>query len=169
MSMPKNCYEIAYNLVAQFKELGIYDDSTIIFMSDHGAHRDRVLSNGSSPIFIVKQPGESHDSIQFNNAPVSLEDFMGTIAVNAGLSDPGQYGTSVYDFKEGDERVRYTYERLYDKRLPVVYTKGYMTYMVKFNAYAKYVVTDTVDDNIGINPLNSDSHIEILPMKEYFG
>ena len=165
----KNCYEIAYNLVAQFKELGIYDDSTIIFMSDHGAHRDRVLSNGSSPIFIVKQPGESHDSIQFNSAPVSLEDFMGTIAVNAGLSDPGQYGTSVYDFKEGDERVRYTYERLYDKRLPVVYTKGYMTYMVKFNAYAKYVVTDTVDDNIGINPLNSDSHIEILPMKEYFG
>lgn len=162
------CFQIMYNLIAQFQEMGIYDNSTIIFMSDHGSHRDGSESAGSSPIFIIKEPGISKDSITLNDSPIYLSDFIGTVAVNAGLNDPEQYGSSVYDFSEGDQRERIVYERLYDESLPIVYSKGHLSYRLKYNAFAKYVITGRVSDIEGINPFEDDS-IEIIPMKECFG
>ena len=163
----KNCFIIMNNLIDQFKELGIYDNSTIIFMSDHGSHRQYVNSDGSSPLFIVKKPNESHDKILLDHSQISLEDFMGTIAVNAGLPDPEKYGTSIYDFEGVTDRVRYTYERVYDSDYPMVYSKGHLPYMIKYNAFAKYVILNDPEEIKGINPFEED--IEILPMKEYFG
>ena len=164
----ENCFMIMNNIVKQFKELGIYDNSTIIFMSDHGSHRNDDESIGSSPVFMIKEPGACNENIIMNDAPVSLDDFMGTIAVNVGLDNPEQYGTSVYDFATGDQRERIVYERVYAEDLPMVYSKGHLSYMIRYNAFAKYVIDGKATDIEGINPFE-DENVEIIPMKEYFG
>ena len=163
------CYQIIDSVIAQLKEKGIYDNSTIIFMSDHGKHRVEDVAIDSSPIFIIKKAGETSDSITFNNAPISLDDFMGTVATCAGLDDPTQYGTSIYDFDDDTQRDRVVYEKWYVPDLPAVYSAGHLSYMSKFNAFVRFNIKSNVSEIKDIDPLKEEEGIEILPMKEYFG
>ncbi|MBO7426126.1 MAG: hypothetical protein J6U23_10640 [Clostridiales bacterium] len=168
------CFVIMYRLLENLESMGLYDSSTIIFMSDHGSHRNDAESVGASPIFMIKEANVTHDSIVFNDAPICLSDFIGTVAVNAGLDNPEQYGSSIYDYAEGDYRERVVYERLFDSSLPTVYATGHLSYMIRYNAFTKYVICGKASDLNGINPFESPTNdkvidIEIFPMKEYFG
>lgn len=89
---------IFYEYVEQLKELGVYDNSTIIFTADHGNQREGA-------IFFLKQANETHDSLQFNNAPIDASDYQATILSFAG-ADASAFGTTIFDWKEGDERER---------------------------------------------------------------
>ncbi len=163
------CFEIIDEVIKELKDKGVYDNSTVIFMSDHGKHRSGDETIGSSPIFMIKRTGETGDEISFNAAPISLDDFMGTVALCAGLDDPSQYGTSIYDFDEDSERTRIVYEKWYVPDLPAVFSAGHLSYMSKFNAFVKFEVKSNVSDIKGIDPLKDKEGLEILPMKEYFG
>ena len=165
----KYCFMIMYKLIDELKEQGVYDSSTIIFMADHGFHKEeeQYSSIGSSPLFMIKEAGAENESMRFSNAPISLEDFMGTIAVNAGIDDPEKYGTSIYDFNEDSERTRVVYEMIYDPSLPNIYSEGHLSYMIKYNAFSKYEVKESVEEIKGKDPFTDD--VEILPMKVYFG
>lgn len=168
------CFVIMYRLLEDLQSKGLYDSSTIIFISDHGSHRNDAESVGASPIFMIKEANTTHDSIVFDDAPVCLDDLIGTVAVNVGLENPEQYGSSIYDFKEGDYRERVVYERLFDSSLPPVYATGHLSYMIRYNAYTRYVICGKASDLNGINPFESSTNdkvidIEIFPMKEYFG
>lgn len=163
------CFEIMDEVIKELKDKGVYDNSTVIFMSDHGKHRSGDETTGSSPIFMIKRTGETGDEISFNAAPISLDDFMGTVALCAGLDDPSQYGTSIYDFDEDSERTRIVYEKWYVPNLPAVFSAGHLSYMSKFNAFVKFEVKSNVSDIKGIDPLKDKEGLEILPMKEYFG
>ena len=89
------------NYLAQMKELGIYDDATIIISADHGYY------DCFEAAFLIKLPGQSFETMQLNSAPVSQEDVMPTLlyCLDADYSD---YGTSVFDWSEEDERERCT-------------------------------------------------------------
>ena len=89
---------IFYEYVEQLKELGVYDNSTIIFTADHGNQREGA-------IFFLKQANETHDCLQFNNAPIDASDYQATILSFAG-ADASTFGTTIFDWKEGDERER---------------------------------------------------------------
>lgn len=92
---------IVYEYLDQLKEQGIYDDSTIVVMADHGNTADAC----TNPLFIVKTQN-STGGLQISSAPVCQGDLMGTIAEDIGLNDQKKYGYSVFEIQEGVQRER---------------------------------------------------------------
>ncbi len=124
----KYCLSIADKYISQMKDLGVYDDSLIIILSDHGIH-DGVdgipYPTAATPMLFIKEPKEHHDEVVLNNAPVYHEDIVPTILANCGLyKDGDEYtvGKSVYDFKDGDYRERVWYDRGFESDTFYVYT-----------------------------------------------
>lgn len=99
--------------LVQLQDAGVYDNSTIIIMSDHGT------GFNAQPIFFIKRPNESHDELQVTNAPITYHEFVPTIIQLIG-EDYTEYGQSIFDFKENDWRERVFLERAYDGNYPAV-------------------------------------------------
>ena len=95
---------LANAYLQKLKDAGVYDNSAIIIMADHGS---RILDEKGdelykfNPIFMVKGIGEEHP-YQVNYAPLSYEDL---IQCYERLMDHKQ-STECFDWKEGDHRVR---------------------------------------------------------------
>ena len=122
----------------QLKDLGIYDNSTIIITADHGSEAR------SQMIFFMKGKNETHDSMQTTNAPISLNDLVPTIVEAIG-EDYAPYGQSVHDFSADESRERSVYIRVRDDAYPAVkrfdgVTEGGM------NAYHVYTYYGTLKD-----------------------
>lgn len=97
----------------QLKDLGVYDNSTIIVTTDHG------VAENMQAIFFIKNKDERHADLKRNSSPITLNDMMPTIVECIG-EDHTIFGKSIYDFKEDDQRERYVYERNYDENYPAV-------------------------------------------------
>lgn len=85
--------------IEDMKAQGLYDDATIIVTADHGDKGTNM-----QVVYWIKQPGEHHDSIPVTAAPISHTDFPGTLMKVIGADYP--YGTSIFDWKDGDSRTR---------------------------------------------------------------
>lgn len=109
----KGCMTIVEEYLEQLKELGVYDDATIIITADHGGGFD------SQVIFYMKKPGETHEVSPVTNAPASFAEFLPTIADAAGL-DASVYGSTVEDFGQDEQRERTVWLRMFDENYPVV-------------------------------------------------
>ena len=115
--------------IDQMKALGIYDDATVIVTADHGS-----WGNGDTqPIFMIKMPNQTHEVMPVNGAPISLDDFQATIMSVVGYEDD-MFGTSIFDWKEGDLRERTVYMRRTVDSMPKVPGSA-------FNAYFGYTYT----------------------------
>lgn len=123
----RGIFTILQSYFDQMKALGIYDDATIIVMSDHCYS----YAETQSCMFYLKRAGETHDSTQINHAPVSYQDFQATILELIGHND-GSFGTSFFDWHEGDERRRVLWHRLMLSNYPKI--EG-----CNFNAWRGYV------------------------------
>lgn len=88
------------------KEAGVYDNSSIIIMADHGYYWDGTLTN---PVLLVK-PKNASGTLQTSDAPVSHHDFHASILALAGLNDDGKYGESYADLEESTDRERFFYQ-----------------------------------------------------------
>lgn len=86
--------------INMMKEAGLYDDATIIVTADHG---DKM--GNMQVIYFIKEPGATGDAYATNSAPISHTDFPGTLLKLIG-GDFSQYGTSIFDWNEGDKRER---------------------------------------------------------------
>lgn len=95
------CITLASEYIKKLKENGVYDNSAIIIMSDHGYEADDNPWGRWNGTFMVKGIGEKHDFAVYN-APVSYEDLQ---TVYERLVN-GQTGTDLFDWKEGAVRVR---------------------------------------------------------------
>lgn len=94
---------IALSYIEKLRESGVYDNSVIIIMSDHGYNRYDYNSpfGRQHPILFIKGIGESHDIMQISSDPVSHEDFHeACLRLLA-----GQGSSSAFDCK-GDEYTR---------------------------------------------------------------
>lgn len=95
---------LANAYLQKLKDAGVYDNSAIIIMADHGS---RILDEEEeelykfNPIFMVKGIGETHP-YQINQAPLSYEDL---IECYERLMDH-KPSLECFDWKEGDKRVR---------------------------------------------------------------
>ena len=83
----------------ELKEIGVYEDATIIFTADHGDEED------PQPIFLIKEPGKQQDAMQVNSAPISLDDLQATVLELMG-EDTSLYGSSIYQWQEDSVRSR---------------------------------------------------------------
>lgn len=85
----------------QLKELGLYDDATIIISADHGYFECFQAA------FLIKTPGQSFEEMQVSHAPVAQEDILATILDVMG-EDYSLLGRSVFDVEENELRERTT-------------------------------------------------------------
>jgi len=90
---------IVGEFINQMKQLGIYDNSNILIMADHGA----ALWPDSA--FLIKRAGERHEYMQTSQAPISHTDLWPTLVDIMGL-DNLDFGRSVFDIPEDEERER---------------------------------------------------------------
>lgn len=106
----KGSMKIVYEYLNQLKELGLYEDATIIITADHGQQTEFLEAEGKPdktlmPTMLVKKPGEHHKSIVYNEAPVTHTEYLATVAQAAGL-DWKQYGNTLDEAPEINDTER---------------------------------------------------------------
>ncbi len=94
---------IVERYIQTLKQLGIYDNSTIIIMSDHGTYDLR-----QNPLFMVKGFDERHEMI-INHAPMSYIDLPNIYEKLLNNST----SVSLIGFDENSNRERFFYKYLY--------------------------------------------------------
>ena len=86
----------------KLKDAGVYDNSAIIVMADHGySHIVGDYHGQQDPIFFVKGVGERHD-LAVSDAPVSYEDLQEAFA----RLIEGNGSDEIFDWKSGGKRER---------------------------------------------------------------
>ena len=100
---------LAERYLSALKKSGTYDNTAIIVMSDHGFNRDIDNADmGDNPfmrqcgLLLIKGVGETHDTMQISEAPVSYEDLQ---EAYRRLLD-GAWSDAVFDCREGEHRDR---------------------------------------------------------------
>lgn len=155
----KGCMVMVEEYLNQLKELGVYDNSTIIITSDHGNVRAE-----SQVIFYVKEKGVTNSEVQVNNAPISLDDLLPTVAEAVGVEDHSLYGFSIYDFSESDLRERENWSRAFDPNYPNI-SHYAQDRKADTNVYHKYKYTGDYDD---LYMQYENGNYEIVPMYDSF-
>lgn len=105
-------FRVISELFQYMKDLEIYNTSTIIITADHG----RIFTQ--QPILFIKRPGEKRAEMKVSHAPVDQADLFATIAEQAGLADPAQYGETVYQIPEDTLRERCCQTYYHDDSFP---------------------------------------------------
>lgn len=116
------CMTMTDAYLKKLKENGVYDNSVIIVIADHGYGLSYGPRNRQHPVLFVKGKNESHD-YTVSEAPISYDDLQEAFSR---LLD-GATGEEVFDYKEGDERKRrYLYfEYEHEEILEEFYQEGY--------------------------------------------
>lgn len=109
----KGTMKIVYDYLKEMKALGIYDNSVIILMADHGARTNTgTFDHVMRPAIFIKPMGApAFEGYQTSYAPVEQGDIPATIIKELGF-DYKPLGKSVFDFKEDEPRTRYAYYML---------------------------------------------------------
>lgn len=94
------CVKLTATYFDQLKNSGVYDNSVIIVMSDHGYNYDETYGR-QNPILFVKGINEKHEYRE-SDAPISYEDLNTAYErlLNGSSSD------QIFDYKSGDLRQR---------------------------------------------------------------
>jgi hypothetical protein len=109
----KFCLDSFKEYMRQMKELGVYDDATLIVCSDHGRHDDDgeyPFPTAATPMFMIKKKNETHDSMVITSTPMYFMDFQSTVLAASGYFNPETdyeiFGKSIYDYDETSIRKR---------------------------------------------------------------
>ncbi len=105
------CFKLVKDFTEKLKEAGVYDNSAIVVMADHG---DNSKGFAQNPIFFVKGAFESHD-LETSEARLSYEDLQ---AVFKDLLDGGD--SRALDKYGDNERARRYYWYEYKNNAPLV-------------------------------------------------
>ena len=153
----KGYFLMVEEYLQQMKDLGVYDDSTIIITADHGDWENTQV------IFFIKEAGKSQDDMDISTAPISHNDFMSTILTNIG-EDCGDFGKPIYDFSENEERERTVWVRSNNSEYPSV-SKYNSTAQGSANVYNVFTYTG---DSTDLLEQMEDGPTEIIPMTDAF-
>lgn len=153
----KGCMVIVEEYLNQLKELGVYDNSTIIISSDHGDIDEAQV------IFFMKQANETHEKSPVSNAPISWCELLPTVAEYVGV-DYSVWGKSVNDFSADEQRERTVWLRWAYEWIPFVpcYTGDRMGNANCFRGYKYTGDNDDFLEAFGKEPA------EVLPMTDSF-
>lgn len=106
MRCARGVLKIVQEYIDKMKENGVYDNSSIILMADHGYYWDGTLCN---PILLVKEANATGE-MKISSAPVSHHDFHPSILKMAGLNDNQEEGKAFSDIGETEDRERLFYQ-----------------------------------------------------------
>ncbi len=82
------------------KENGVYDNTEIFLMADHGV-KDHC--NGKYPLLMYKPTHQTETGVKISNAPISHDDFYPTLLKLAG-GEPTE--RTIFDIEEDEQRTR---------------------------------------------------------------
>ena len=151
--------------INEMKELGVYDNATIVITADHG--------DGSNPFvaLMIKSPDETHDTLQINSAPVMHNDLMPTLASAMG-ADSTYYGRTVYEIGAEEERERTFRYHTYDENYKSTGWAGELGQWnvgrdgeERYNVYYVYTFTGNQDT---LYELMKNKNCEIVQMVDSF-
>lgn len=116
--------QIVLDYIQQMKDLGIYDNSTIIITADHGYRSEsnfRLMNDQlvMSPVMLVKPMQTAEEAaapMQVSENPVETLDIMPTVMSNIPGSDASRYPSDMFHITDPD-RVRYFYFTVKDDDL----------------------------------------------------
>ena len=98
----KGVFKIIMDYLQRMKELGLYENASILITGDHGESTDYY--SPEEPITVglfVKPSGSAGEPLKVSEVPVSHDNFSATIVQLAGI-DSENFGPSVFDVKPGD-------------------------------------------------------------------
>lgn len=128
MSQAKGSMKIVFEYLNQLKELGLYDNATIIITADHGQNtmlddKDNLegFDTTSNPILLVKERKQRDGGI--SKAQVSHNEFAATIIQAVG-GDSSTYGRTFDQIPESENRKR---EFIYRRHNDIPYRKYEIT------------------------------------------
>lgn len=102
------CVTIIKQFIACLKQNGIYDNSAIIILADHGytvnTNDKDYTKQRMNPILMVKGINESH-KFSVSSAPISYEDIAGGIVKLIEKKSSNE----IFDYTEGNVRTRRTF------------------------------------------------------------
>ncbi len=115
LSQAKGSLRVVYEYIEQMKQLGVYENATIMIMADHGQNlymdNDRGLEFGfedhtSNPILFVKQSKETGtETMTVSEAPTSHEEF-GASVIKAIGGDYATFGSAFDEIPADEIRIR---------------------------------------------------------------
>lgn len=92
----------------KLKDLGVYDETTVIITADHG-HVAPTFSLPQTCLMLVKMAGDDSSlPVQTSQAPVCHDDLFATVIKGLG-GDYTSYGPAIDEISETEERLRYHY------------------------------------------------------------
>lgn len=153
----KGYFLMVEEYLRQMKDLGVYDNSTIIITADHGSGRDTQI------IYFIKEAGKRQDAMQISTAPISNKDLIPTILASIG-EDYSSFGKSIYDFGENEMRERTVLVRAKNDQYPLV-PKHNSTALGSSNVYNAFTYTGNSKDLLDVM---DKGPTEIIPMTDAF-
>jgi hypothetical protein len=117
LEQTKGVFTILYNIFTQMKELGIYENSEIFIVADHGsAVSDYKPVQKATAIGLFHKPsGSSGTKLQTSAAPVSHKNIPATILKSMGVENYLDFGTPLDEVAEDAEITRYFYKSVMEK------------------------------------------------------
>ena len=113
------CLRIVFEYLERMKQLGLYEDATILIMGDHGISTDRYpLDYAIRTALFVKPAGSAGTPLVMSNAPVSHSDFQATILRAAGIENDAFGDATYFDIAEDAPRTRRIVYRSDDPDMP---------------------------------------------------
>lgn len=158
--------------IRQLKELEVYENASVMVISDHGEHNMYGLpARASTPIFMMKETEKHNEELVLKNAPIYFEDMQATLLDCAGLYDKERdeemFGRSIFDIKEDELRERTWYSKRADSDYPWVPTMEKPEILTRFNTYYSY--TYTGDTGTLEQMVREGRCTQIYPMVDYKG
>ncbi len=97
------CIKMCGALFERYKEAGVYDNTVIVLLADHGYAdgTEKLNTVQQHPILFIKGKNERH-GLKTDSAPISYDDLQQAFLR---LMD-GKQSDEVFDWHEGDERER---------------------------------------------------------------
>ncbi|MDE7310215.1 MAG: sulfatase-like hydrolase/transferase [Eubacterium sp.] len=138
----KGSMKIVFEFISKMKEIGIYDNSTIIIAADHGG-----IQLYQNPAVLIKQRGVSQEFCK-NSNPVTFENLYASIA-SSFLENYSQYGKDLFDVNsEKVQRLHTASHILGEAYFPD-------NEIVEANNYARFLIPDDAKDIDGVEVYDS--------------
>ena len=98
----KGTFKIIKEYIYEMKELGLYENSTIIITGDHGG-----IALEQNPAVFIKKANYSADELEISSAPAMFKNVRASMAA-AFMDDYSSYGASLFDdMSDNLEKGRY--------------------------------------------------------------
>lgn len=112
----KQSFKIIAAYIQEMKRMGVYEDATIVITGDHASigYDKREVQFPHMTALLVKPAGATQEEILTSNAQISPEDVMATVLKAAGSPLASDFGRTVFEIPEDEERTRRYYFQLMD-------------------------------------------------------